>query len=178
MQRHNPTVFKASLKKWKAAAQTDRLLLSSPLLSPLEVCTTKPSLAQMDFPHLPHTSHAPFSLGSRAVIPSPACSLCRLFLHLSPRATTLLHPPDQEAGLYKLQNQGFPASGSHLGTVAHQTAGDRVSYLSLSPPAARPLPPRAIVLAMVAFFWTTVLLEELHLSQLQQQHSIPWPLLI
>lgn len=33
----------------------------------------------------PYTRHVPFSLGSRAVVPSSPCSLCWLFLHLFPQ---------------------------------------------------------------------------------------------
>lgn len=110
----------------------DWSLLSSPLLSPLKVLHLGhawhkwTSLA-------PHTSHATFSLGSRAVVPSPACSLCWFFLHLSPRAT--LSPssstlPRRLAPISFNTLAPLPLASSWVktmgSTAAHQTAGDRV----------------------------------------------------
>lgn len=75
MRTDSPTVLKVSLEKSKIAAWMGQLPLSGPLLFLLLALYPGPAWHEWTSFAL-HNSRAPFSRGSRVVLPRPGCSLC------------------------------------------------------------------------------------------------------
>lgn len=110
------TVLKASLEKWKKKFRRISPSCAALSGSPRGLYTM-PCFAQI-VSLAPHASQAPFSLGSRALGSSPACSLCWLFYPRCPPEPlpALLPPCCQGAGLCKLQHPGSLAFGFQPGS--------------------------------------------------------------